>query len=120
MIWSLLWAFIIAYLYFIPGKDMPVSSIWDILEFDKLGHLIFFALLTLFVKTGLKRQTSFNSLRQRSTRATLAFALPYGGVLELVQGTVSPDRTSDVMDFAANAAGCIIGIVIFRLIYGRT
>lgn len=99
---------------------MPISSIWDVVGFDKLGHLVFFAFLTLFLKTGLRRQTVYNNLRQRSTRASLLIALPYGGLLELVQGTVSPDRTSDVMDFVANAAGCIVGIVIFRLIYGRS
>lgn len=99
---------------------MPDVSLWDALAFDKFGHLSFFAFFTLFLKTGLKRQTAFSNVRQRSTRFTMLIALPYGGVLELVQGTVSPDRTSDVLDFAANAAGCFIGIVIFRLIYGRS
>ncbi len=46
-------------------------------------------------------------------------AVPYGGVLEFIQGTISPDRYSDVFDFGANVVGCIVGIVIYRLIYRR-
>jgi VanZ family protein len=119
MIWSFFWAAIIAFLYFIPGKDMPVTSIWDLFQIDKMGHLIVFALFVLMLKVGMKRQTRFNRLRQKSAQWSLLIAIPYGGILEWVQGTVSPDRTSDIMDFAANVAGCLLGIVIFRLIYGR-
>lgn len=120
MIWSLLWAAIIAFLYFIPGKDMPITSIWDLFQLDKIGHLGVFALFVLITKVGMKRQTRFSRLRQNSTRAALLIAIPYGGVLEFIQGTVSPDRNSDVMDFVANVVGCVLGIVIFRLIYGRS
>ncbi|MCH2198312.1 MAG: VanZ family protein [Flavobacteriales bacterium] len=119
MIWSILWAMVIASVYFLPGKDLPIVSFWDLLQFDKVGHFLVFFVFTLILKTGLKRQVRFATIQQRSTLSALAFAIPYGGILEYLQGAVSPDRNSDLMDFVANVAGCLVGIVIFQLIYGR-
>lgn len=119
LIWSLLWAIIIAGLYLAPGKDMPNMEFWDFLQFDKVGHLAVFCLLTLFLKVGFKRQSAFPKLQNRSSLWALMFAVPYGGILEFIQGTISPDRHSDVFDFGANVVGCILGIVIYRLIYRR-
>jgi len=119
LIWSILWAVIIASLYLAPGKDMPKMELWDFLQFDKIGHLAVFSLLTLFLKVGFKRQTAYPRLQNRSSIWALMIAVPYGGVLEFIQGTISPDRYSDVFDFGANVVGCIVGIVIYRLIYRR-
>lgn len=119
MIWSLSWIIIVAYLYFLPGKDLPELGFWELFQVDKAAHLITFMLLVLFLKIGLKRQSAFPLVNQRSSLIALCFAIPYGGILEMLQGALSIDRTSDVYDFVANTAGSILGIVIFRLIYGR-
>lgn len=98
---------------------MPDVGFWELFQIDKAAHLITFALLVLFLKIGLKRQSAFPILSQRSSLIALCFAIPYGGILESLQGALVADRTSDVFDFVANTAGSILGIVIFRLIYGR-
>lgn len=117
MVWSLLWAIVIASLYFLPGKDMPVLSFWDILQFDKVGHFGVFAVLSVITLTGLKRQQQFRRMRVKAVALMLTFIIPYAALLEYFQGILSPDRTSDVMDFLANVGGSLIGIVIFKLIY---
>ncbi|MDG1261763.1 MAG: VanZ family protein [Flavobacteriales bacterium] len=118
-IWSILWAIIIACLYLAPGEDLPNMDMWDFLQFDKIGHMAVFGLFTLLLKVALKRQTSFPRINMRTSLWTLMVAVPYGGILEFIQGTVMPNRHSDIFDFGANVVGCIVGIVIYRLIYGR-
>lgn len=118
--WSFFWIILIAFLYFLPGKDLPASGIWDMLNADKLGHLLVFLFLVVFSITGLRKQSWSGWLAQRSNWVAVGFAIVYGAFLEYFQGKVSPDRHSDVMDFIANSIGAVLGIVIFRLIYGRS
>lgn len=109
----------IAFMYFVPGKDLPMVDVWDLLKFDKIGHFTVFTVFAIVLKTGLSRQIRFRYVRQKAARWTFYIAVAYGGVLEYFQGRLIPDRTSDVWDFVANALGVFVGIVIFRLIYGK-
>ncbi|MFM1932196.1 MAG: hypothetical protein RL226_1499 [Bacteroidota bacterium] len=119
LIWSLVWAALIAFMYFVPGKDLPVVSFWDVFGFDKVGHFVVFAIFSLILKTGLRRQIKFGKVRRLAMRWTLWITIPYGGILEFLQGQLIPDRTSDWLDFVANVLGVLFGLVIFRLIYGK-
>ena len=119
MVWFFSWIIVVALLYAIPGGDLPVLDVWDLLSFDKIAHFGVFALLSLFISIGLKRQMSFPTLRRRALRTAALFSLVYGGVLEALQGVLFQDRYSDWFDFAANALGVLLGLVIFRLLYGK-
>jgi glycopeptide antibiotics resistance protein len=110
---------VVAMLYAIPGGDLPVVEVWDLLSFDKFAHFGVFALLALFLSVGLKRQVSFPILNRRALRSSALFCLIYGGLLEALQGILFEDRVSDWFDFAANALGVLFGLVIFRLLYGK-
>lgn len=39
----------------------------------------------------------------------LLIAIPYGGILELMQGAFFENRTADIYDFIANSTGSFIG-----------
>jgi len=119
LIWSFAWAAMIAFMYFVPGKDLPMVDVWDLLKFDKIGHFTVFCIFAIVLKTGLSRQIRFRQIRQKAARWTLYIAVSYGGVLEYFQGRLIQDRTSDIWDFIANTVGVLVGIVIFRLIYGK-
>ncbi len=117
MVWSFLWAIVVGFLYLMPGHEVPAVDFWDLFEADKLAHVGVFAMLTLFLKTGLMRQQAFVKVRERSTLYALTSGLVYGTVLELVQGRFIDGRYTEGGDFIANAIGCALGVVIYRIIY---
>lgn len=120
MMWSFFWTIIVGFLYLLPGEDLPVVSIWDVLSADKIAHVGVFALLTLFTTTGLRRQIRFVYMRERARFVAFTGGVLYGTVLEFAQSEFTTGRFLEVGDLVANALGCILGIVIFRLIYGRS
>lgn len=120
MVWSFLWVIITGVLYLMPGRDMPTVSFWDVFSADKIAHVVVFACLTLFASVGMKRQTAFQVLRNRAFSIAVSFGLIYGTTLELLQGSLAQGRYTELGDIFANAIGCILGLVIFRFIYGRS
>lgn len=117
MIWSLLWAIVVGFLYLMPGREMPDLNMWSVFEADKLAHFGVFALFTLFLKVGLMRQQGSTKLRERSTFIALTSGWIYGSGLELIQGQFVEGRYTEGGDFIANAIGCALGVVIYRIIY---
>ena len=69
---------------------------------DKLLHLFAYCLMVLPVS--LERMFPHFSV--------FLFALAYGGCIELIQPFTG--RQADIMDFFANAAGIILGILVAR------
>ena len=69
---------------------------------DKLLHL--FAYFLMVLPVSLKKIFSDFSV--------FLFALAYGGCIELIQPFTG--READIMDFFANAAGIILGILVAR------
>jgi glycopeptide antibiotics resistance protein len=106
-------------LYAIPGSDLQSMSFWQAMSLDKLGHLTCFAILSLTMAAGFRKQTFSRQLNAHPFRYAILLSVIYGGVLELIQGAVFVERHSDIFDFIANSLGAVFGIVIFRIIYGR-
>lgn len=119
MIWSFLWAIVVGFLYLIPGHEVPAVDFWDFFEVDKLAHVSVFSLLTLFLKVGFMRQQVFAKLREHSTLYALTSGWVYGTTLEIIQGQLIDGRYTEGGDFIANALGCLLGIVIYRIIYSE-
>ena len=112
--WALLWALLILILCGIPGKDIPHISFLELLSFDKFVHAsIFFVLVVLTIR-GFILQTNFVVLKQKAKISALLICVTYGGVLEIMQGTLFEDRSADVYDFVANSFGCIMGLLIYK------
>ena len=93
----------------IPGRDLPQWKWADLLSVDKLAHATLFAVLVILTVLGLRRQTSSTAMRTRAILTALLFAIPYGGALEIMQGTLLTDRYADLNDFIANTVGCGLG-----------
>ena len=117
--WAIIWALVIFLLYAIPGGDLPSVDLWDMLNFDKVAHFMVFALLVVFLSVGFKKQHTVRILYENTRKWAFLLGILYGGVLELLQGMLFADRTSDILDFIANATGVVVGLVIFRLVYGK-
>ena len=37
----------------------------------------------------------------------------YGGLLEIMQGTIFEERSADIYDFIANSFGCVMGLLLY-------
>lgn len=99
---------------------MPVSGVksvklLDLLSFDKLVHMLLFALQFWFIAIGLVKQYKFSYKRKRVSSIAFLLAVSYGGIIELIQGYLLSGRTMDIMDMIANIVGAIIGWLLFRL-----
>ena len=112
--WALLWALLILILCGIPGRDIPHISFLELLSFDKFVHAgIFFVFLLLTVK-GFSVQTSFEKLHNSPKTIAFFICVAYGGLMEIMQGTVFEERSADIYDFIANSFGCCIALLMFK------
>jgi VanZ family protein len=103
-----LWAFFIAILCGIPGKDIPTIGWLELLSFDKFVHAsVFFVLFFLFHRATIHKS---NKIRLYISLVCAA----YGGLLEILQGLVFIDRSADVYDFIANTSGVLLAYYLTR------
>ena len=114
--WSVLWALFILILCGIPGRDIPHISFLEILSFDKFVHAgVFFVLILLTVR-GFLLQTNFKSLQHSAKFIGFIICVFYGGLMEIMQGTLFEGRTADVFDFIADSIGCTFGLWLYSRI----
>jgi glycopeptide antibiotics resistance protein len=113
---TIAWALLILALTLTPGNSMPDLSIWDLISFDRFAHLFVFGVLVLLMSIGLTKQ--YTSLFLRFNAAKLAFLLSFGFslIVELLQHLI-PGRLVEINDLIANTSGCLMGSLVFYLIY---
>lgn len=111
--WAMLWALLILILCGMPGKDIPHISFLELLSFDKFVHAsIFFVFILLSIR-GFLLQPRFFKLQQNAKRNAFLICVAYGGLMEIMQGTLFIDRSADIYDFVANSFGCLMGWVFY-------
>lgn len=110
----MLWALFILILCGIPGKDIPHISFLELLSFDKFVHAGIFIVLISFTIRGFLLQTKFKFIKYHAKNSAFYLCVVYGGLLEVMQGTLFADRSADVYDFIANSFGCVIGLLIYK------
>lgn len=116
---GLLWSLFIILLCTTPTDQLPDASLWAFLSFDKAVHFGLFALLTLFVIVGLKRQYSFYQLRYYPRSYAVLYSVLFGLGIEILQLSLSTGRNFDWMDWVADIIGSCLGVILFRIIYGK-
>ena len=94
-------AVILLVLCLLPSKDLPDTGTGDRFE-----HTAAWFVLTI---TGYL-------LAPDRRFAIPAFALAYGALIEVLQGTVGTGRHSDPMDFVADSAGVALAVVVFLVV----
>jgi len=118
MIIPFAWGLFIFFMHSIPGYDLVYDDPWRLFEFDKLAHMVLFAGFVLTQTVAYRKQVSVRTLNRNPRRWAVSIALVYGAGLEIMQGAMFVSRTSDPLDFLANAMGAFLGLFLFRLIYG--
>ena len=112
----MLWALVILVLCGMPGRDIPHISFLEIPNFDKLVHAGIFFVLILLIVRGFLLQTIFIKLRQFAKLISFVICVVYGGLLEIMQGTLCQGRTADMFDFFADSFGVAAGLLLYNWI----
>lgn len=107
------WALLIMILCGIPGRDIPHISFLELLSFDKWVHAGVFFVLTLLTIRGFRLQNKSIVLKSRAVLIALILCISYGGILEILQGTLFKERSADIYDFIANSFGCILAALLY-------
>ena len=107
------------FLCLIDTKELPSVTYLELMEFDKLVHIVLFGLLMLSCTVALRKQTRIAWAQKNAMVIALLFSVVYGSVIEVVQFFMVQDRTGELYDVLANGIGAFLGILFFRFIYGK-
>jgi len=115
---AIIWGLIILYLSSGPGVQLP-TSLWDFVVVDKVGHFVFYGILTYLIAFGFyKMKNQF--IPKKALFISLIISSIYGICLEFMQYTFFPNRYFEILDIIANIGGSLIGILFFKYIYYKT
>lgn len=108
--WTLLWAMVIAYLSLTSAARMQQFNVWDFVGWDKAGHLFFYTVLTFMGLMGYARTSGLKM------KMVIFFANSFGILMEFFQLYTSKGRLFEFNDVLANAAGVVVGYILFKII----
>ena len=116
--YPIIWFILIFIACAMPGKDIPHVSFLEMLAFDKWVHAgIFFILVVLIMRS--MKLAYVRVAHITAALSALAISITYGGLLEIMQGTLFRDRSADLYDFIANSFGAICGALLYRKLAAR-
>jgi VanZ family protein len=92
-----------------PNIDSKISLDLN----DKIAHLLGFFPLAFCILWGFGKQKRENFSLRKAVIAAFLIAWLYGGLIEIIQGTLVPTRFGEVLDFIADGVGAILGIGLY-------
>ena len=111
------WALIIFFLAILPADYSGTFLFFDTVPADKVLHFISYMVLVYLFLIGFNKQYQYALLNYYPVLSAIVISLVYGMILEVIQGTLIPDRTFELADILANFTGGIAGSALFTLIY---
>jgi VanZ family protein len=109
---AIVWLFVIALLLSMPANNIPKTPFLNIPHFDKLVHVILFAVFVVLLNYGFYKQKSAGFYHCHYTISMLTGVLTGIGT-ELLQEYFALGRSGDLIDLLADIAGSIAGWVFF-------
>ena len=109
LILSIIWAGLIVYLSFFNPLSEDNVEPWFRNQ-DKLGHFVFYALLSL----GLCKTFSEEIIIQNPLIISAMVALIFGVIMELSQHFFTHDRDGNFWDALANGLGILFMLVLIK------
>lgn len=105
-------AALILILCLMPSSSLPSVSV-DWLSLDKVVHLIMYVPLAWTLVYGFKLQKRFPLLQRYAFVFGFIFSSLYGAFIEMLQMTITPDRSAEFFDFVADVAGAALGLLTY-------
>ena len=108
-----IWLIIVLMLSGYPGNQIPKVAVW---QFDKLVHVIMYAVLSLLLFLPFYKQFLDIEKRFRIRLILILVSVSYGGLMEILQENIFINRGGSWMDFTANTVGAILGVLFAPLL----
>ena len=115
---AIVWALVILILCDIPPSSVPGNGLF-FEGFDKVVHLGFFFVLTVFLFYGKIKQQNSYEYRLLTIVKILSINVILGGGIELLQWKVFTYRSAEWWDFAADVTGMCMGVFSYLLLHRR-
>ena len=114
------WFFVVLYLMCIPGSDLPKVDDWlHKIYFDKWIHVGVFGLLCILFCMPFNK-SSIDPGKRIKYFILIALGISiYGYATELIQKYWIPGRSYDLLDWAADSMGTLIGLLFSRKRFNR-
>jgi len=113
---ALFWGFLISYLTLIPQERIPR----ELAQMnDKLIHSGVYFFTALLIICASLRYNFKNVLRRARLITIWLFCVLFGGVIELLQGSMVPGRHGDWLDFLANSIGAMLAVLLWFIYQSR-
>lgn len=104
---SLIWVDVIVFLSLMSPDDLPETPLINIPHFDKLVHAGMYFILAILLVNPLQR------VKLPAYFYTVIFSVLLGGGLEIIQQTLTSNRTGSWYDLLANVLGTAGGLVLY-------
>jgi len=114
--WAIAWSIVILIFCNIEMPDTSRSGIF-FEGFDKLVHLGFFYVLTIFLFYGKIRYQHSYSFRSLTIFKVILIGAALGGFIELLQWKIFTYRSAEWWDFGCDMLGVFMGVFSFVLLH---
>ena len=110
------WLVAITVLSATPAPSLPE---FKLVSADKFEHAAAYGLLAWLILYGWKKSGAGGVTGLGSSALVFTFAAGYGVLMEFMQLTFFPNRHFEYDDMLANAAGALLGVLLFRILNQR-
>lgn len=107
------WAAIILILCGMPPQDVDKVKFFDFPFQDKVVHFALYFVLAMLVMAVLTLNSYLKNSKWTYT-ITIAICLLYGWLIEILQRAFFPGRSFEWMDVAADTAGAVVGVLLYK------
>jgi VanZ family protein len=99
----------------IPAEDVKKVSWITIPNFDKIVHFGMYFCLSFVLVYEISKVNLKSSIHKIYLVSAL-ISLTYGGILEIIQGTLTSTRSADIFDFLFNVIGAVFAVLAWIII----
>jgi VanZ family protein len=99
--------------------NVPTVVAPPMINFDKLVHTILFGGISGIAFFDNTRYFRLKISSARIFWGSLVFPTAFGGLIEILQTTLTTCRSGDWFDFAFDALGAIVGVIVVAVINRR-
>lgn len=112
---AFIWAVVILIITGVPGSYIPeLTTFWEWLEYDKIVHVLVFAMLSFLILFGYRVQYSQSNKRYLIVISAVAVTGVYGILTEILQHYVFIGRFGNMYDAMADFIGALLGWAVFQ------
>ncbi len=111
---AIIWLILSSVAFCLPGSALPTNDWFGVIQLDKWIHVGLFTVMIFLWCVPLFHRPGINlSLTKLFLWIAVAFFC-YGILMEFIQHFFVSNRSFDMGDIAADAAGCLIGLFFVR------